>query len=357
MIMERERIKIGITQGDINGIGYEVIIKTFSDPQILDLCIPIIYGSPKVAAFYRKLLDVQTFNLNVINSVSEAHFKKINIINCADDDLKVEIATSTQEAGRAALASLDAAMKDIKDGLIQALVTAPINRKNMSSEKFSFPGHTEYLEDQLGKKGESLMLMLNDNLKIALLTGHTAINKISASITQELIVKKVKILNQILVDDFGIRKPRIALLGLNPHASENGMLGEEESNVIVPAIKQLNEAGYLCVGPLVADSFFGSGHFSRFDAVLAMYHDQGMIPFKSLSMNMGVNYSANLPIIRTAPIHGAEYEIAGQNIASEESFRNAVYLACDIYHQRKITKEISSNTLKKQYVEKTGIVE
>lgn len=356
--MERERIKVGITQGDINGIGYEVIIKTLSEPQILDCCTPIIYGSPKVAAFHRKLLDIQTFNLNVINNISEAHPKKINIINCSDDELKVEIANSTPEAGAAALASLEMACTDLKTESIHAVVTAPINRQNMSSEQFAFAGHSEYFEAKFDKKDESLMLMVNEGLKIAIMTGHTALSNVSSIITQEMIVKKVKTLSAVLTQDFAIRKPRIAVLSINPHAGGNrGLLGNEDTNIVAPAIKQLNDAGYLCVGPLAADSFFGSGHFSKFDAVLAMYHDQGMIPFKAISMNMGINYTANLPIIRTAPIHGTEYELAGQNIASEESFRNALYLACDIYHNRKQHQIITANPLKKQDIERGGIVE
>lgn len=350
--MEREKIKIGITQGDINGIGYEVIIKTLAEPQILELCTPIIYGSPKVAAFHRKLLDIQNFNLTVINNIGEAHPKKINIINCSDDDVKVEIATSTPEAGASALAALEAASADLKAGAIQAIVTAPINRKNISSEKFAFPGHTEYFEELLDRKGESLMLMVNESLKVAIMTGHTALTKVADVITPEMIIQKVKTLSSVLTQDFAIRKPRIAVLSFNPHAGENGLLGNEESNIISPALKQLNNEGYLCVGPLAADSFFGSGHFSKYDAVLAMYHDQGMIPFKAISMNMGINYTANLPIIRTAPIHGTEYELAGKNIASEESFRNAVYLASDIYHNRKLHKQITANPLKKQEIER-----
>ncbi|MDR3704820.1 MAG: 4-hydroxythreonine-4-phosphate dehydrogenase PdxA [Paludibacteraceae bacterium] len=355
--MEKERIKIGITQGDINGIGYEVIIKSLSDNQILEQCTPIIYGSPKAAAYHRKLMDIQSFNLNVISNISEAHSKKVNIINCSDDEIKVEIAKSSPEAGVAALAALEMATDDLNKGLIDALVTAPINRKSMSSDKSMFLGHTEFLEELLHKKGEALMMMLNDSLKIALLTGHTSLSSVSGLITKELIVKKVKTLNNILIQDFGVHKPRIAVLSLNPHAGEDGLLGDEETRVIIPAIKELNDSHYLCVGPLAADSFFGSSHFTKYDAVLAMYHDQGMIPFKAISMNMGVNYTANLPIIRTAPIHGTEYEIAGQNLASEESFRNALYMACDIYHHRKQHKEITANPLKKQEVEKSGIVE
>lgn len=355
--MEKERIKIGITQGDINGIGYEVIIKTLADNQILEHCTPIIYGSPKAAAYHRKMLDIQSFNLNVISNISEVHIKKINIINCSNDDVKVEIAKPSPEAGAAALAALEMATADLNKGLIDALVTAPINRGNMSTDKFNFAGHTEYLENLLNKKGESLMMMLNGALKVAILTGHEPLAKVPSLITKELIIKKAKNLHNILIQDFGIHKPRIAVLSLNPHAGDNGLLGDEEINIITPALKELNNEHYLCVGPLAADSFFGSNHFTKYDAVLAMYHDQGLIPFKAISLNMGVNYTANLPVIRTAPIHGTEYEIAGQNLASEESFRNALYMACDIYHHRKQYKEITTNPLRKQEVEKTGTVE
>ncbi len=350
--MEKQKIKIGITQGDINGIGYEVIIKAFSDNQILDVCTPIIYGSPKAAAFHRKQLNVQSFNLNVINNSSEAHPKKINIINCSSDDLRVDIASPTPEAAAAAVASLEMATKDLKDGNIDALVTCPINRKNIDNTQFSFAGHSEYLEKTIGKEGESIMLMVDNNLRVAILTGHTPISELTKKITKELIFDKVEKLASCLTTDFGITKPRIAILGLNPHAGTNGLLGNEEANVIAPAIKELNEKGHICVGPLSADGLFGSGHYQKYDAILAMYHDQGMLPFKALSMNNGINFTANLPIIRTAPIHGSEYDIAGKNLASDESFRNAIYLASDIYHNRVLHKEISKNPLKKQEFER-----
>lgn len=350
--MEKQKIKVGITQGDINGIGYEVIIKTLSDNQLFEYCIPVIYGSPKVAAFHRKMLDIQTFNVNVVSNVSEIHSKRINMINCSDDEIKVEIAQQSQAAGEAAFASLEAAVKDLNAGLIDVLVTAPINRKSIENEQFKFPGHTEYLEQVFGSKGDALMLLVNNGLKVAILTGHVPLSKVPELLTEELIIKKATTLNSILIQDFAIRKPRIAVLGLNPHAGENGLLGVEEEQIIIPALKKLDQKGIVCVGPLAADSFFGSGHFSRFDAVLAMYHDQGMTPFKSITMNMGVNFTSNLPVIRTAPIHGTEYEIAGQNIASEQSFRQALYMACDIYFNRLQYKEISQNPLKKQLVDR-----
>ncbi len=350
--MERKKIRIGITQGDINGIGYEVIIKAFSDHQILDICTPIIYGSPKAAAFHRKQLSVQSFNLNVISNSSEAHYKKINIINCSSDDLRVDLASPTPEAAAAAIASLEMATKDLKEGNIDALVTCPINRKNIDNKQFSFAGHSEYLEKEVGAEGDSIMLMVDNNLRVANLTGHTPISQLSKTITKELIIDKAEKLASCLITDFGITKPRIAVLGLNPHAGTNGLLGDEETNVIAPAIKELNEKGHIFVGPLSADGLFGSGHYQKYDAILAMYHDQGMIPFKALSMNHGINFTANLPIIRTAPIHGAEYDIAGKNLASDVSFRNAIFLASDIYHSRILHSQITKDPLKKQEVDR-----
>lgn len=353
--MEDHKIKVGITQGDINGIGYEVIIKTLADNQLLDFCVPIIYGSPKVAAFHRKLLEIGNFSLNTIRTASEANAKRINIINCVEEDIKVEIATSTKIAGEASFLALEKATEELKAGLIDVLVTAPINKKNIQSDKFNFPGHTEYLESNFGKKDESLMLMVNGNLRIAVATTHLPLSKVSEALTQELILKRLRSLNKSLVQDFSINLPRIAVLGLNPHAGDDGVLGKEEQDVIVPALKQAEKEGIICVGPYAADGFFGSGSFAKFDGILAMYHDQGMIPFKCMSMDSGVNYTAGLKIIRTSPAHGTAYDKAGKNIASEESFRNALYLACDIFNNRKTDKNINSNRLGKQKIEQTEV--
>lgn len=347
------RIKVGITQGDINGIGYEVIIKTLADNQLLDLCIPIIYGSPKVAAFHRKTLEIGNFSLNTIKSASEAHTKRVNIINCNDEEIKVELGIPTKSAGEAAFLALEKATEELKNGLIDVLVTAPINKKSIQSDKFTFPGHTEFLEKNFGNKDESLMFMVSDGLRIAVATTHIPLSKVSETLTSDLILKRLRSLKLSLMQDFNLNLPRIAVLGLNPHAGDAGVLGKEEQEIIIPALQQAEKEGIICVGPHSADGFFGTGSFVKYDAVLAMYHDQGMIPFKCLAMESGVNYTAGLKIIRTSPAHGTAFDIAGQNLASEESFRNAIYLACDIYKNRKNYKEINSNKLGKQKVEQS----
>jgi len=355
--MEDYKIKVGITQGDINGIGYEVIIKTLSDPRINDFCIPVVYGSSKVAAYHRKALNIENFSLNVVNSVSEVNPRRSNIINCTDDEIKVELSKSTEEAGAAALLALERATADLKEGLIDVLVTAPINKKNIQSDKFKFPGHTEYLEQKFGNGKKGLMLMVNDILKVAVATGHLPLKDVASNVTEERILSKLKELNLSLIRDFGVVRPRIAVLGLNPHAGDDGVLGTEEQEIIIPAIRKANDKGVLCFGPYPADGFFGAGSFTHFDAVLAMYHDQGLVPFKAISMESGVNYTAGLPVIRTSPAHGTAYDKAGIGEASEESFRNALYLACDIFNNRKTYSEITKNPLKKQEVEMSGVVE
>ena len=356
--MEREKIVIGITQGDINGIGYEVILKTLSESRVLDAFVPVIYGSPKVAAFHRKQLDIQGINLNIINSVEELNPKRINIINCSDDEIKVELGRSTEEAGKAAFAALEQATEDLKKGALDAIVTAPINKKNIQSADFHFPGHTEYLEEKFGTGTPSLMLLMNDVMRVAVVTGHIPVAEVSNALTKELIIEKLLVFNKSLKEDFMIVRPRIAVLGLNPHAGDEGVIGDEEQTVIIPALKQAEKQGIICVGPYPADGFFGSGNFNKFDAVLAMYHDQGLIPFKTVSMDTGVNFTPGLPVIRTSPDHGTAYDIAGQNVASEESFRQALYMAYDIHQSRVWNKEISANTLKTEHrVERGGRVE
>ena len=344
--MDNYKIKVGITHGDINGIGYEVIIKSLIDNQILDFCTPIIYGSSRVASFHRKMLDVGNFSMNTIKSASETKSKHVNIINISEEEIKVDIGQSTQVAGEAAVASLKKAANDLKNGLIDVLVTAPVNRNNIQFRDFNFSGQTEYLEHVFGEKNDSLMLMIYNNLRIAIATTYEPLSEVSKSISKELIIKKLKRLNKTLKTDFNINLPRIAVLGLNPHAGDNGIIGKEEEEIIIPAMKQAEGEGVKCVGVYPADEFFSNGDFDKFDAVLAMYHDQGMIPFKCLSKEMGVNYTAGLPIIRTSPTHGTSYDIAGKNIASEESFRNAIYLACDLFRNRKRHSEAASNPLK-----------
>ena len=331
--METKKLKIGITQGDINGIGYEIILKTLDDARILEFCTPILYGSPKVAAYHRKNLEI-TLNLNLITNATEANEKRVNIINCNDDEIKVELARSTDEAGKAAYLALEKATQDLKSGAIDALVTAPINKKNIQSDEFTFPGHTEYLEEKFGNKGEALMLMVNDFMRIAVVTGHIPITKVAQAITTEKIVEKIHQLNDALKQDFMVTKPRIAELGLNPHAGDDGVIGDEEKTIILPAIEKALQEGIICVGPLPADGFFGASNFHHYDGILAMYHDQGLIPFKALSMDSGVNYTAGLSVVRTSPAHGTAYDKAGQNLANESSFREALYLACDIVNNR-----------------------
>ena len=356
--MEREKIVIGITQGDINGIGYEVILKTLSESRVLDAFVPVIYGSPKVAAFHRKQLDIQGINLNIINSVEELNPKRINIINCSDDEIKVELGRSTEEAGKAAFAALEQATEDLKKGALDAIVTAPINKKNIQSADFHFPGHTEYLEEKFGTGTPSLMLLMNDVMRVAVVTGHIPVAEVSNAITKELIIEKLLVFNKSLKEDFMIVRPRIAVLGLNPHAGDEGVIGDEEQKTIIPALKEAEKQGVVCVGPYAADGFFGSGQFSKFDGILAMYHDQGLIPFKTISMDSGVNFTAGLSVIRTSPAHGTAYDLAGKNMASEDSFRQAIYTACDIYQNRMINKEITANPLKvEKRAERSGRVE
>jgi 4-hydroxythreonine-4-phosphate dehydrogenase len=337
------KIKIGISIGDINGIGLEVIIKTFMDARMMEICTPVVYGSSKISAYHRKTLGITDFSFHKINSYKEINTKKPNIIECWNEDVEIDYGQSNENGGKYALLSLEAATKDLAEGHIDALVTAPINKDNIQSEKFNFPGHTEYLTEKFG--GESLMLMVSENIKIGVATNHIPISAVANTLTGDTIFSKLKILNRSLVQDFCITSPRIAVLGLNPHAGDNGLLGKEEQNVIIPAINNAKSIGINAFGPYPADGFFGSANYQKFDAILAMYHDQGLIPFKSLSFGEGVNFTAGLSIIRTSPDHGVAYEIAGQNKASENSFRKAIYMACDVFKNRLLDKEISKNPL------------
>jgi 4-hydroxythreonine-4-phosphate dehydrogenase len=350
--MENNRkIRVGITHGDINGIGYEVILKAFSDATMLDLCTPIVYGSPKVATFHRKSMDIQT-NFCIISTAEGALDNKLNILNCTEDELKVELSKSTPEAGKAALDALERALQDYKDGLIDVLVTAPINKHNIQSDSFHFPGHTEYIEERVGEGEKALMILLKDDFRVALVTGHLPIREVADAVTKELIMEKLSIFHRSLKEDFGIDAPRIAVFSLNPHAGDNGVIGTEESEVIVPAIQEMVTKGVQCFGPYPADGFMGSGNYCHFDGILAMYHDQGLAPFKAMAMDEGVNYTAGLPVVRTSPAHGTAYDIAGQGIASESSFRQAIYTALDVFRNRQIEREIHARPLRKQYYEK-----
>ena len=349
--MEKNKIRVGITQGDINGVGYEVILKAFADPTMLELCTPIVYGSSKVATYHRKAMELQT-NFSSIASASDASDNKLNIVNCCDEELKVEFAKPAQEVGKAALDALERALLDYREGLIDVLVTAPINKNTIQSDLFRFPGHTEYIEERVGNGNKALMILMKDDFRVALVTTHVAVKDIASSITKELIKEKLSIFNQSLKRDFNIGKPRIAVLALNPHAGDNGLIGTEEQEIITPAINEMVADGVQCFGPYPADGFMGSRAYTRFDGVLAMYHDQGLAPFKALVMDDGVNYTAGLPIVRTSPAHGTAYDIAGKGVASEESFRQALYVAIDVYRNRQMDKEISKNPLRKQYYDK-----
>ena len=349
--MEDNKIRVGITQGDINGIGYEVILKTFADSTMTEMCTPIVYGSPKVAAYHRKSLDLPT-NFSIINSASEAESGRLNVVNCTNDDVKVEFGKPETESGRAALDSLEKAIEDYKEGLIDVIVTAPINKHTIQSEEFKFPGHTEYMQQRLGEGKDALMILMNGDLRVALVTGHIPVSQISSKLTKELIQKKMRIFHEALKSDFGIDCPRIAVLALNPHAGDEGLLGEEEQQVIIPAMQEMAAKGILCYGPFPADGFMGSGSFSHFDGVLAMYHDQGLAPFKALAMDNGVNFTAGLPVVRTSPAHGTAYDIAGKGLANESSFREAIYVAMDVYRHRLNEEAIHVNPLRKQYYEK-----
>ena len=346
-------VKVGITQGDINGIGYEVILKTFADIRIAEICTPVIYGSAKVAAYHRKALELQPVMFNQISQVQDAEENKINIVNCISEDIKVELGKSTKTAGNAAFTALEKATKDLAEGLIDVLVTAPINKDNIQQDDFHFPGHTEYLESRFSANGEkSLMILVKDDLRVALVTGHMPLSEVSKSVTKDKIQSAISVFNQSLKRDFNIGRPRIAVLSLNPHAGENGLLGSEEQDIISPALQEMSDKGLLCFGPFAADGFFGSEQFNSYDGILAMYHDQGLAPFKTLAMEEGVNFTAGLPVIRTSPAHGTAYVIAGKNKASEESFRQAIYMAIDTFRNRKVFDKSHANPLKKLYYER-----
>jgi 4-hydroxythreonine-4-phosphate dehydrogenase len=343
--MKGDRIILGITHGDINGISYEVIMKALADNRILDGCTPVVYGSPKVAAYHRKALDLENFSFNTIRLVDEALAKKANMLNCIDDNARVELGKSTTYAGEASLQALEAVVKDMLEHKVDVVVTGPINKANIKSEKFNFNGHTEFFETCFKSDGV-LMLMVNESMRIGVVTTHVPLSKVNEYITRDAVMHKLKILNQSLLRDFAIRGPRIAVLGLNPHAGENGLIGDEEDREIIPAISDARNEGILAFGPFPADGFFGAGTFTKYDAILAMYHDQGLIPFKALSSGSGVNYTAGLSIVRTSPAHGTAYDIAGKNEASPDAFRKAIYLACDIFRNRMQYSEISANPLK-----------
>ncbi|MEN8156115.1 MAG: 4-hydroxythreonine-4-phosphate dehydrogenase PdxA [Bacteroidota bacterium] len=339
-----KKIKIGISHGDVNGISYEVIIKTLMDPRMNEICIPVIFGSPKVAAYHRKALDIEGFSPINITSPTEAKGNKVYMVNCVDDNIRVELGKTTEGAGIASYEALKAATVALEQGTIDALVTGPVSKQNIQQTGFNYSGHTEFLQAHF-RADEVMMLMVSDLMKVGLVAGHLPVSQLSAFITTELIVDKLQILSRSLLQDFGIRNPRIAVLGLNPHSGDNGLLGSEEQEVIIPALEQARKMKILAFGPFPADGFFGAGRFSQFDAVLAMYHDQGLAPFKALNMETGVNFTAGLPGVRTSPAHGTAFELAGKNEASPDSFRNAIYTAIDVVRNRALYEEIAKDPL------------
>ena len=338
-------LRIGITHGDVNSISYEVILKSLQDDRVFEYFTPVLYGSSKVASYHRKALNMNEIAFHVIRNADQAEDKKLNLVNVITQEVKVDLGQSTDVAGKAAYLALEAATLDLAQGRIDALVTGPINKQNIQSKDFNFPGHTEYLAGKFQSR-DYLMLMVSQSMRIGVITGHVPLRDVPSLISEELLLQKIRIMNNTLVRDFGIRKPRIAVLGLNPHAGDKGVLGVEEETTIIPAIQKACEQGMLAFGPYPADGFFGSSTFSSFDGILAMYHDQGLIPFKSMAFQAGVNFTAGLPIVRTSPAHGTAYELAGKNHASPESFREAIYLAMDVVRNRRLFDEINQNPLK-----------
>ncbi len=326
------RIKIGISMGDVNGIGPEVLIKALSDNRMTQVCTPVIYGNGKVISQFRKAINLQEFNYNTIRSVQEIIPRKVNLINCWEDELKIEIGKASTLTGPYAMKALQSATSDLAGGFLDALVTAPVDKNTIAPEG-GFTGHTEFLARAFNTS-DYLMFLVSGTLRVALVTGHIPVSKISSMITKERILQKLNVMVKSLKRDFGVRKPRIAVLGLNPHAGDQGVIGNEDKDIIAVAVKEAYANGILAFGPYPGDGFFGSGQHARFDAILAMYHDQGLIPFKTLAFEHGVNFTAGLPVVRTSPDHGTAYDIAGKGIANESSLREAIYMAVDIVLRR-----------------------
>jgi 4-hydroxythreonine-4-phosphate dehydrogenase len=335
---------IGISCGDLNGIGMEIIIKTFANPEMMEICTPVVFASAKAAAYHRNAIDHKDFNFNIINDWSKLSNGKPNLFAAWKEEVNIEFGKVDPVVGSYAEKSLDQACQSLEEGLIDALVTAPIHKKSIQSDQFRFSGHTDYLESRFKAKGT--MMLVSDEMRMALATVHIPLNKVTESVTAELLEEKIRSISSSLQSDFHIRKPKIAVLALNPHAGDHGVMGNEDEKLVQPTIEKIAEEGHLVYGPYPADSFFGAAKHRQFDAILALYHDQGLIPFKSLSFGKGVNYSAGLPHVRTSPDHGTAFEIAGQGIADESSFREAVYLACDLAKNRKLSKELAANPLK-----------
>ena len=338
-----ENIIVGISIGDLNGIGSEVVLKTFEDPRMLELCTPVIFANVKALSFIKKSVEL-TAALHGIDKLDQLVLGKINVLNVWREGIDIDFGKNDENVGKHAIKSFVAATNALKEGFIDVLVTAPINKYNVQSEDFKFPGHTDYLDKEL--EGNALMLMVQDNLRVGLLTDHIPVNEVASHLTESLIIKKIETIKKALIQDFGINKPKIAVLALNPHAGDNGVIGKEEDEIIKPVLKKIFEKGTLVFGPFAADGFFGSNQYEKYDAVLATYHDQGLIPFKTLSFGKGVNYTAGLNKIRTSPDHGTAFDIAGKGVADYNSFREAVYLAIDIFNSRNQYLEITKNPMK-----------
>lgn len=340
-----QKITVGITTGDTNGIGYEVIIKALSDARINEMCTPVVYGCSRTFHFYCKdIPETEQISLNVINSADEIHPRRINILNCVPDSIPVEPGQPTADAGKAAILSLKAAVADLHAGKIDALVTGPINKHSVNSPDFPFTGHTDYLVKEFGA-ADGLMFLCSGHLRVGVATNHLPLSEVSKNITIEHILSKLTLMNDSLKRDFAVDKPKIAVFGLNPHAGDEGLIGDEEVKVITPAISQARKNGILAYGPYSADGFFGAGMEKNFDAILAMYHDQGLVPFKALSFNSGVNFTAGLPVVRTSPDHGTAYDIAGKCKANPQSMLSSLYAAIDIFNNRKEYDAITANPL------------
>ena len=343
MIKKAENIIVGISIGDLNGIGSEVVLKTFEDSRMLEFCTPVIFANVKIISAIKKTFE-STAAIHGIDTLEQIVIGKINVLNVWKEHLELNYGANDEALGKYAIKSFVAATKALKEGKVDVLVTAPINKYNIQSDDFKFPGHTDYLNQELA--GDALMFMVQDNLRVGLLTDHIPVNDVASHLTEQLITKKIETINQSLTQDFSINKPKIAVLGLNPHAGDGGVIGKEDDTLLKPVIKKLFEKGTLVFGPYPADGFFGNSQFEKFDAVIAAYHDQGLIPFKTLSFGNGVNYTAGLDKIRTSPDHGTAYDIAGKGIANHNSFKEAVFLAIDIYNSRNEYGEISNNPLK-----------
>ncbi|AYN06091.1 MULTISPECIES: 4-hydroxythreonine-4-phosphate dehydrogenase PdxA [unclassified Flavobacterium] len=343
MIKNAENIIVGISIGDLNGIGSEVVLKTFEDSRMLELCTPVIFANVKILSFIKKNFT-STVMLHGIDKLDQILPGKINVFNLWREGIDINLGTNDDKVGEYAIKSFVAATKALKEGIVDVLVTAPINKYNIQSETFKFPGHTDYLDQEL--EGNALMMMVQDNLRVGLLTDHIPLSEVASHLTEELIERKIQTIKESLIRDFSINKPKIAVLGLNPHCGDGGVIGKEDDAILKPALKKIFDKGTLVFGPFPADGFFGSSQYEKYDAIVATYHDQGLIPFKTLSFGKGVNYTAGLSKVRTSPDHGTAYDIAGKDIADYNSFKEAVYLAIDIFRSRNQYEEISKKPLK-----------